>query len=453
MGGKCSKKMSFDGPQPRKTRASTGQDLSQRVCTTPRPNFDFDLSISSQSRSRHSVSFGNSMASSRIFVKGLPPTFTDTEFKKHFGQNSTITDAKIFPNRRIGYVGYKTPEDAQRAVKYFNKSFIRMSRIGVELARPVQDGKTTKQIGTAPTSKKVTNDRFPATQEGSKRKREDGDVERDDTKLKEFLNVMQPKSKKRTLENMEWEGRKQDDEAHITASVDALPEDVSDEDYEDVPSKSKRVQALASAGPKEQANQTESSTQTDPVSEPIMQETQGEPDETGTQAVVSDLDWARSRTSRLLGLLDEDEEAADALRRETIDTSPDANGTPEDIQTKEAKQSNSNDTTPTPSSDHADDPVSIAVTADVLQAARASMRLFVRNLPYDVKEEDLEAEFAPFGNLDEVGSIFLFFSPVMNILIGTADAPAFDVISGEYFSRCFSCLNTQTCKHRCSLLA
>jgi len=35
-------------------------------------------------------------------------------------------------------VGYKSPEDAAKAVKYFNKSFIRMSRIGVEIARPVR---------------------------------------------------------------------------------------------------------------------------------------------------------------------------------------------------------------------------------------------------------------------------------------------------------------------------
>jgi multiple RNA-binding domain-containing protein 1 len=77
------------------------------------------------------------MSSSRIFVKGLPPTISEEEFKKHFSAKSEITDAKLIPHRRIGYVGYKTPEDAARAVKYFNRSFIRMSKIGVEIARPV----------------------------------------------------------------------------------------------------------------------------------------------------------------------------------------------------------------------------------------------------------------------------------------------------------------------------
>lgn len=77
------------------------------------------------------------MESSRIFIKGLPPTISEEEFRKHFSSKQAITDAKLIPHRRIGYVGYKTPEDAQKAVKYFNKTFIRMSKIGVEMARAV----------------------------------------------------------------------------------------------------------------------------------------------------------------------------------------------------------------------------------------------------------------------------------------------------------------------------
>lgn len=78
------------------------------------------------------------MASSRIFIKGLPPTITEAEARKHFSAgNREITDIKIIPQRRIGYVGYKTPEDASRAVKYFNKSYVRMSKISVEPAKAV----------------------------------------------------------------------------------------------------------------------------------------------------------------------------------------------------------------------------------------------------------------------------------------------------------------------------
>jgi multiple RNA-binding domain-containing protein 1 len=79
------------------------------------------------------------MESSRIFVRNLPPSLTDDEFQRHFSQGGkAITDARYLKQRRIGYVGYKTADDAAKAVKYFNKSFLRMSRIAVELARPVR---------------------------------------------------------------------------------------------------------------------------------------------------------------------------------------------------------------------------------------------------------------------------------------------------------------------------
>jgi RNA recognition motif-containing protein len=86
------------------------------------------------------------MESSRIFIKGLPPAISEADFKKHFSARSAITDAKLIPHRRIGYIGYKSPEDAAKAVKYFNKSFIRMSKIGVEIARPV--GKFAQRLCT-----------------------------------------------------------------------------------------------------------------------------------------------------------------------------------------------------------------------------------------------------------------------------------------------------------------
>lgn len=77
------------------------------------------------------------MGSTRIFIRGLPPKITADEFERHFSKDLSVTDARLIPHRRIGFVGYKTPTDAAKAVKYHNKSFLRMSRIGVELARLV----------------------------------------------------------------------------------------------------------------------------------------------------------------------------------------------------------------------------------------------------------------------------------------------------------------------------
>lgn len=88
------------------------------------------------------------MESSRIFVKNLPPAISEAEFRKHFSAHGReVTDVKLIPNRRIGFVGYKSHQDAAAAVKYFHKSFIRMSRIAVDLAKPVSDKCRAKMNG------------------------------------------------------------------------------------------------------------------------------------------------------------------------------------------------------------------------------------------------------------------------------------------------------------------
>ena len=73
-------------------------------------------------------------------MRGLPPHMSEDHFRKHFAAQPTVTvtDARLIPRRRIGYVGYKSSADAVAAVKYFNKSFIGMARIYVEIARPVR---------------------------------------------------------------------------------------------------------------------------------------------------------------------------------------------------------------------------------------------------------------------------------------------------------------------------
>lgn len=78
------------------------------------------------------------MESSRVFVSGLPPTFTNDQLKKHFATRFHVTDAHVLPKRKIGFVGFKDPEMAKQAAGYFNKTYVKMSKISVEIARPVR---------------------------------------------------------------------------------------------------------------------------------------------------------------------------------------------------------------------------------------------------------------------------------------------------------------------------
>lgn len=118
------------------------------------------------------------------------------------------------------------------------------------------------------------------------------------------------------------------------------------------------------------------------------------PAETGP---VSDADWLRSKTSRVLGLLDEEEQAElDSKQQQKTTTSTEA--APE----THHESGNAEVQDPAP---HVDTDAEMTEAPDVdtnIDVIRYSARLFVRNLPYDATEADLEAVFAPFGKIEEV---------------------------------------------------
>jgi multiple RNA-binding domain-containing protein 1 len=343
------------------------------------------------------------MDSSRIFIKGLPPSITEPDFKKHFSSGGReVTDARLFVNRRIGYVGYKTPEDAQSAVKYFNKTFVRMSRIGVEVARPIGESNPGRTGGRAPTAARENPSMpidAPKAQTDTKKQSPE-----DDAKLKEYLEVMKPKSKKRTWENDD--GLQGNSEAPANDDTQMATEDVaaSDDEYENVPRKAKRTKVDPPSAEQPITETTTSEVATAPT------ETAEEPVQDGAapQAPVSDADWARSRTSRLLGLLDDDEEDETSNRPKGRAASVSSN---EDITRTTSAPSKVAAEIKTPLPVTApDEPAQPDVDAEPT-GVRASMRLFVRNLPYDVQQEDLQSEFASYGNIEEV-SITSFPSPI-----------------------------------------
>lgn len=344
------------------------------------------------------------MASSRIFVKGLPPTFDEVQFRKHFGQKGQVTDAKIFPNRRIGYVGFKTSEDAQKAVKYFNKTFVRMSRIGVEIARPIDESPASRRNPKA----KVTgaNEQPLAENNRLKRKRDsDGknkeDAFKEDPKLKEFLDSYKSKSDKKALEAGAMT------QTMVVAEGDETPVVVeagaSDDEYEQVPKKTKR--STSSSKTAHQAPLPDAPVEV-VVAKPFSSNEQ-QPD-VGKKPAMTDDEWARSRTSRLLGLFDEEEDEVTPAKRDDSDSETEVTQPttrPETRQPTPLQEPASS--IPTPPAEEEDEDET--VDKDI-EAVRSTMRLFVRNLPYDVKYEDLEAEFTPFGNLEQV-SLYLFSSP------------------------------------------
>ena len=353
------------------------------------------------------------MASSRIFVRGLPPSLTDAEFKKHFASQQPITDARLIPRRRIGYVGYKTADDASDAVRYFNKSFIRMSRIAVEIARPVrkyvnihclwltltvQVSDVELPVSSAvqarmPKLDTVENPPSEAPSKSLKRKRDAPKEE--DAKLQEFLEVMHPPSKSKTWAN----------ESLSTSAGPYLPQvppqnqkTADDGEYQQIHSKDERVQSAP----------TNTSTKTVPVP-PNTSETAStrfesqdgrntlEPSGPANDLGASDSDWLRARTSRLLDL-EEPGQDADPLQDQLSGDVEKSKGHEHESSPRLVNASAQTDQNMDDPSEESD---SRPADSEAIEKIKSTGRLFLRNLPYSASESHLRHLFDPYGSLQE----------------------------------------------------
>lgn len=330
---------------------------------------------------------------SRIFVKNLPPNITEADFRKHFSAHGReVTDVKLIPQRRIGFVGYKSHEDAAKAVKYFNRSFIRMSRVAVDFAKPIADS-TVRPVAKAPlardTSKVIPiTARIPAVEakedtDATQKKRKRDVVDDADFKLQEFLEVMgHPLKKSRD---------QQDPDGSVQpAPPPAVPVagEESDDEYEDIPSRpSKRAHTEEAS--REEAVATPQASLTLPAVQSSGVAMGEVPQVTGA---ATDDDWLRSRTNRVLDLLDPDDPAfptrqAAAVAAAVPASEPPVAGTSEE-QTPDAEQEHT-----ARGGGGSDQPVALI---------QDTARLFLRNLSYKVTEDDIREHFGAFGTLEEV---------------------------------------------------
>ncbi|KAJ4131080.1 Multiple RNA-binding domain-containing protein 1 [Fusarium equiseti] len=358
------------------------------------------------------------MASSRIFIKGLPPNISEADFRKHFSaQGREITDVKLIPQRRIGYVGYKTPEDASKAVKYFNRSYIRMSKIAVETARPISDPALNRYQNAAhskPASQPSTTikGKEQSAEKDSdstlrKRKRDEPQAAVADPKLREFLHVM--KEGREGAMDDGVRGGLGDGVAAVAAT--AVPEEESDDEYEQIPArkeKQRRIEPPAKplvpetlpSQLKEVKGGSDMQDKAPAGDEPVESTDATKPAvEQQKEVVAEDDDWLRSRTNRLLDLVDPDD-----LERTPVQGSS-------TTETHHAQGGDAMEITPDdpPAADDVemDEPAAEATGGepakdDSLEAIRRTSRLFVRNLPYSATEDDLRETFEQFGTVEEV---------------------------------------------------
>ncbi|KAL2137917.1 hypothetical protein VTI28DRAFT_7843 [Corynascus sepedonium] len=341
------------------------------------------------------------MESSRVFVKNLPPSISEAEFRKHFSaQGREVTDVKLIPNRRIGFVGYKSPDDAAKAVKYFNKSFIRMSRIAVDLAKPIADSNprlstakgTQRHDGAGTSAPRPDAQVVEQTEDENSKKRKREALDEADPKLQEYLEVMgHPVKKPRDGEVIGTDNHADPGPAVFPAVFEAGE---SDDEYEDIPS-------LNPNGPAQGASaRVETVATSVPDGESPTPATKDVPAREVPQvsADATDDDWLRSRTNRLLDLVDPDDPGFAARAASSVV----ATTTPQTSESKEPKHTGT--TADVDGQDEQNQSASVATedAEDVTKQVEKTRRLFLRNLSYTVTEDDIREHFSKFGALEEV---------------------------------------------------
>ncbi|OJJ47802.1 hypothetical protein ASPZODRAFT_151243 [Penicilliopsis zonata CBS 506.65] len=336
------------------------------------------------------------MENTRVFVSGLPPTFSNEQLRKHFASRYQVTDAHVLSKRRIGFVGFKSPEVAQQAANYFNRTYVKMSKISVEIARPVD----STPVGGS-------DDKNTSQGNSLKRKR-DGKNAEADPKLQEYLSVMQHSSKTKTWANEEQLPRAlpQKDSAvgAEPMEVDSTPAVSNDTQRKkakvEVPDASQRSSTVPAREPRHEESKTENVDRVEVVdqSDDVMVQDESAAAK-ASEEPITDSDWLRSKTSRLLGLLDDEEQAEFGSAAQNQVSAP-AEVRPETQSDDEPLAEQKKDTM-------VDDEAKSQPVVDTnVENILISARLFVRNLSYDASEADLLPVFEPFGKIEEIHVAF-----------------------------------------------
>ena len=296
-------------------------------------------------------------STTRVFVSGLPPSFNSKDLRAFFGDKFTVTDAHVLPDRRIGFVGLADHESAEKSTKYFNKSFIRMSKISVELARPVDVKRSNSGQATLIAGRTPRHDAGAVDGERRMLKRK-----RDKLDDGEQLHS-QPASKQEDVA--------QPQKSRLASKMNNAATDEPSASSQEHDGNQSRIHALS-----ESADGTMTPNGPDP--QPVT---------------APDSDWLRGKTSRVLDLEGPGEQPQQTATVVLQSPEPESNTTLERTDDNGQDEQSNEDGPEVPNG-----------------------RLFLRNLAFEATDDDVRTLLTPFGTVQEVSLPLLVFNshpPVM----------------------------------------
>uniref|UniRef100_A0AAX7SGH1 Probable RNA-binding protein 19 n=1 Tax=Astatotilapia calliptera TaxID=8154 RepID=A0AAX7SGH1_ASTCA len=142
---------------------------------------------------------------SRLIVKNLPNGMKEDRFRSMFAAFGTLTDCSLkFTKdgkfRKFGFVGFKSEEDANKALKHFNKSFVDTSRVTVEMCKAFGDPSKARAWSKHTQSSGQGKPSAPKKKQKKESSSILGDLE-EEAEFKEFLSVHQNRSQAPTWAN------------------------------------------------------------------------------------------------------------------------------------------------------------------------------------------------------------------------------------------------------------
>ncbi|CED82669.1 RNA-binding protein (RRM superfamily) [Phaffia rhodozyma] len=212
---KANRKVEAEGSEPKKTTS----DLA------------FNIIISSSSMS------------TRIILLNLPPTTTPESLRSHLSSasasapsssttplpppGSSITDLKLLSRRRFAFVGYRSSDEAQRAVHWWNGAWLEGSRLKAELVDdskastslrpnhlPTPESRPLKRPSSPPAST-----REPVDQPGTSKRLKKSSSAKDKNQKEEFIQLATSKRASTAVGGRSWEDLPPDEAA--AAATDA----------------------------------------------------------------------------------------------------------------------------------------------------------------------------------------------------------------------------------------
>ena len=390
--------------------------------------------------------------SSRLCVKNIPKHLTLERLREHFAERGEVTDAKIMKtgdgkSRQMAFVGYKTEEDATKALEYFNNTFVDTSKISVEYARAVKsttlprpwsrhsEGSSAHARSNAPAPdpdapEPPDPDRFVGVRELKKMKnarkhaaeRELEAMLAADPKLAEFMELMAPRSKQKIWDNQDVTafGAAGDGDGDLHAQLrdekpafedDGSDDDAYDQDLDDdagkvgaakgvkrQPARNARKRRGGGADDGSESDSFDVSDESDVSSE--SDESESDTDDEGVDALaaddgVSDMDYLKKRAGAFSeSESDEDEDASDGASEEEEEQEEEEEADDGDVEKKAASEKAASEKNVSKEAR--------VVTAEDMEAIAETGRVFARNLPFTATEEEVAAYFSRFGPLTAV---------------------------------------------------